>query len=75
MSIYCRSVLLIPTKEFLAIQKAMPQTSEKQKVARKNYILFREERAKLEELQKLLELFEWVTNEFQSNRINISRYI
>jgi hypothetical protein len=70
---FCRSILKVNDKEFKKIQKSMRNGTEKEKSARANFKIEIEEREMLTELVEILEWFEFVTNEFQSNRINISR--
>ena len=45
----------------------------RQRKAKAEFELTKEERDTLNELVKILELFEWVKDEFQSNRVSISR--
>ncbi len=44
-----------------------------QKAIKRNFDITTVEREMLSELKQLLEMFEFVTDELQSNRINISR--
>jgi hypothetical protein len=68
-----RSVLKVSASELKQIQNSMPNKTSKEKTARKNFSLTAVERAMLEELKDLLELFEFVTNEFQTDDVSISR--
>lgn len=68
-----RSVLKVTNHEYREIQKKMPKKSTRQQEARKKFELTVSDRAMLEELVNVLEWFEWVTDEFQSNRVSISR--
>ena len=68
-----RSVLRLKPEELKLISDQMPNKTETQRQAKKNFNLTNIEREMLEELKDLLELFEFVTDELQSNRINISR--
>jgi hypothetical protein len=47
----------------------MNKATEKQRLIKKNFMLSDVERSMLTELEKLLALFEWMTNEFQSKLI------
>ena len=47
----------------------MNKATEKQRLIKKNSMLSDVERSMLTELEKLLALFEWMTNEFQSKLI------
>ena len=51
----------------------MPNQSQKQKNANNSFQLSSQDRKILEELVVVLEWFELVTDEFQSNRVSISR--
>ena len=51
----------------------MRTTTAAQKDARKKFDLSTKDREALTELVEVLEWFEWVTDEFQSNRVSISR--
>ena len=51
----------------------MPAQSKKQKAAKLAFVLTATEREILEELVFILEWFEWVTDEFQTNHVSISR--
>jgi hypothetical protein len=68
-----RSVLNVSPFELAKIRENMPETNKRQKKVKENFFLTLEDRVKLTELQSLLEIFEFVTNELQSNRICISR--
>lgn len=61
-----RSVLKLTDKDFKMLRDKMNKKTEKQKEVRNNFKLSETERNMLIELEKLLSLFEWMTNEFQS---------
>ena len=69
---YC-SVLRLTPSEFKKIRNEMPSSTTKQKETIKKFDLSAKERAMLEELIRILEAFEFFTDELQSNSINISR--
>ena len=64
-----RSVLKLTDKVFKMLRDKMNKKTEKQKEVRNNFKLSETERNMLIELEKLLSLFEWMTNEFQSKLI------
>jgi hypothetical protein len=68
-----RSVLKMSPEEMRQIRNKMPTLTADQKNAKKNFDLSDVEREMLAELMILLEHFEWVTDELQSNEISISR--
>lgn len=68
-----RSVLKMTQEEMRQIRSKMPNKTSDQQKARNNFNLSDIEREMLTELKLLLEEFEWVTDELQSNQINISR--
>ena len=55
------------------IRNNMPSKTNDQKAVKRNFDITTVEREMLTELRVVLEMFEFVTDEFQSNRINISR--
>lgn len=64
-----RSVLKLTDKDFKTLRDKMNKSTEKQRLIKKNFMLSDVERSMLIELEKLLALFEWMTNEFQSKLI------
>lgn len=68
-----RSVLKLTPEDIKSIQGSMPAQNAKQKEIKKKFCLTSTERDMLSELKDLLEMFEFVTDELQSNKINISR--
>ena len=66
-----RSVLRLTDQDFVDIRNKMTARTEKQKLFKKNFKLERVEREMLVELRELLEMFEFVTNEFQCKNYNI----
>jgi len=68
-----RSVLKISTEQLNSIRNSMPSRNKKELEAKNKFKLSDKEREMLEELKDVLEMFEFVTDEFQSNKINISR--
>ena len=56
-------------KDFKTLRDKMNKSTEKQRIIKKNFMLSEVERSMLIELEKLLALFEWMTNEFQSKLI------
>jgi hypothetical protein len=64
-----RSVLKLTDKDFKTLRDKMNKATEKQRLIKKNFMLSDVERSMLTELEKLLALFEWMTNEFQSKLI------
>lgn len=68
-----RSVLKLSPNEMTTIRNKLPKRTAKQKETRNNFSIDEKERKMLEELKQLLEMFEWVTDELQSNKVSISR--
>ena len=64
-----RSVLKLTDKDLKTLRDKMNKATEKQRLIKKNFMLSDVERSMLTELEKLLALFEWMTNEFQSKLI------
>jgi len=60
-----RSVLRLNDQDFADIRSKMKTKTEKQRSVKKNFKLEKHEREMLVELRELLEMFEFVTNEFQ----------
>ena len=55
------------------IRNKLPKRTAKQKETRNNFCIDDKERKMLTELKQLLEMFGWVTDELQSNKVSISR--
>ena len=68
-----RSLIRVKPEEYKKIREKMPFKTKKEKAARNLFILTHDERETLEELVVVLEWFEWVTDEFQSNKVSISK--
>ena len=68
-----RSVLKLTPDDFKQLIKTMPTSNQKQRDAIKLFRISELEREMLSELVDLLEIFEWLTNEFQSNKVSSSR--
>ena len=68
-----RSVLKLTPFDFTAIKNNLPIKSKKQRELKKNFNLSEQERAMLHELKEILEMFEFVTDEIQTNDVSISR--
>jgi hypothetical protein len=68
-----RSVLKLTPTELLAIRNSLPSKSKQQKEVKKNFTISDDERAMLEELKEILEMFEFATDEIQTNEVSISR--
>ena len=68
-----RSILKISPTEFTQIRNNLPTSTKKQKETKRMFKLDQNEREMLAELRDLLVSFEFVTNEFQTNDISISR--
>jgi hypothetical protein len=51
----------------------MPTFNKKQMEAKKKFFLSDQDREMLAELKVVLEWFEWTTDEFQTNKVSISR--
>ncbi len=70
-----RSVLKLTPVEFATIRSKMPKKTTQQKEARDKFNISDTERKMLEELKVVLEWFEWVTDELQSNDVSISKVL
>jgi hypothetical protein len=68
-----RSALKLSPDDFKKIKNEMPTRNAKEREVRDKFHLKSNERAMLEELKEILEAFEFITNELQSNLVNISR--
>ena len=68
-----RSVLKLKPEDFKEIRDEMSANNATQKEIREKFSLNEQERELLNELKTVLEWFEFVTDELQSNKINISR--
>ena len=68
-----RSVLKLSPEQMKVVRSQMPSRTIAEREVKNKFDLTSIEREKLEELKEVLEMFEFVTDEFQSNRINISR--
>ncbi len=68
-----RSVLRLTDEDFRSVRDKMPRKTKKQRKTRKNFELKSKERAMLEELAQILEHFEWLTDNLQTNEVSISR--
>ena len=66
-----RSVLRLTPEEFQQIKQKMPNSTSEEKERRRKFDLSSIERIMLNELKQVLELFEWVTDEFQANDVTI----
>ena len=67
-----RSVLKLTPVEFASIKSKLPTTTKAQKETKKNFSL-NIEREMLKELRKVLEMFEFVTDEIQGDGVTISK--
>jgi hypothetical protein len=67
------SVLKITPADFKAIRDSMPSKPANKAKIKLNFNLTNLEREMLSELKEVLELFEWATDEFQSNLVSVSR--
>ncbi len=65
-------VKLTPTV-LATIKSKLPNKTKKQKEVKKNFYIDETERNMLQELKDLLDMFEWVTDELQTNDVSISR--
>ena len=63
-----RSVLKVSPAEFKTIRNSMPTATLQQKEVKKKFDISPNEREMLEELKVVLEMFEFVTDEFQTNQ-------
>ena len=70
-----RSVLKLKSEDFKRIRDEMVAVNANQKDVREKFALNDHEREMLTELKIVLEWFEFVTDELQSNKINISRVL
>ena len=68
-----RSVLRLTHDDLKSVRNQMPDKNEKQRAARRKFHLSAESREKLTELVKVLEEFEWATDELQGDGITISK--
>ena len=68
-----RSVLNISTDEWAQVRGKMKRTTFKEEQKYKKNFISDKDRSMLIELKNVLTLFELVTDEFQSNRVSISR--
>lgn len=68
-----RSVVAITQTEFSQMRKFMPNKTDAQRLARKNIDFSSNEREQLEEFVVLLEMFKFMIDELQSNKVTISR--
>ena len=67
------SVLKMSVVDFQTIKSQLPVKSAKQRAVKNNFGLSKKEREMLEELRDLLQMFEFVTDEIQTNDVSISR--
>jgi hypothetical protein len=68
-----RSVLKLKPEEMKKMRQEMPTKTSEPREIKSKFDLSYIDRLKLQVLKDLLEMFEFVTDELQSNRINISR--
>ena len=68
-----RSVLRLTDADFRKVKEKMPHKTRKQRRARRRFKLKPIERAMLIELSVILEHFEWLTDNLQTNEVSISR--
>lgn len=68
-----RSVLALSPVEFELIKMSMPSSTKQQRETKKQFDLNQEEREMLEELMDVLTLFEFASDELQSDNVTISR--
>ena len=68
-----RSVLKLSPEDMKTIRNQLPIKTQEQKEIKRKFDISTVEREMLEELKDVLEKFEFVTDELQSNKINISR--
>ena len=66
-------ILNISTDEWAQVRGKMKRTTFKEEQKYKNFFISDKDRSMLIELKNVLTLFELVTDEFQSNRVSISR--
>ena len=68
-----RSVLELSPEDMKTIRSKLPAKTAEQREVKRKFDITSVERDMLEELKEVLEMFEFVTDELQSNKINISR--
>ncbi len=68
-----RSALKLSPDDFKKIRNEMLTRNAKEREVRDKFYLKSNARAILEELKEILEAFEYITDELQSNLVNISR--
>lgn len=68
-----RSAIKLSPNEYRIVRSKMPANTVAQEIVRENFNITLQEREMLEELEGVLRVFEWATNELQSDRISISR--
>jgi len=68
-----RSVLRITPEEWAEVRGKMSRTSYKDEKKYNKFFISSVERSMLQELETVLSMFELITDEFQSNRVSISR--
>ncbi len=68
-----RSVLKITPEEWTLVRGRLNRKTYKAEQKYKKFLITEQERSVLVELQSVLNMFELITDEFQSNRISISR--
>jgi len=66
-----RSVLRLTDEDFRSVRDKMPRKTKKQRKTRKSFELKSKERAMLEELAQILEHFESLTDNLQTNEVSI----
>jgi hypothetical protein len=71
----CISVDEISVEEFNELNAALPTRTQQEKDVKKKFKLTTTQRAMIKELIVILKPFQFMTNELQSNRVNISRVI
>jgi hypothetical protein len=69
----CRSVLKVSDVQLAKIRKKMADNTQSEKTTKANFSISGIEREMIKELVTILQWFEFATDEFQSNRVNISR--
>jgi hypothetical protein len=70
-----RSLHKITPEQLEKIQESLPTATLKQREMQKNFCLSKTERTMIAELIQVLEVFEWVTNQLQTNEVSISRVL
>ena len=68
-----RSVLNITPQEWADVRDKMKTTTFKQIIQKRKFEITELDRSMLSELESLLTMFELITDEFQSNKVSISR--